>query len=284
MPHNDGVSGHLARAGWWCEPLSVYRNLQNTCNTHIIIPFCLPYMEYSYLQTTTHLHTQYMYISAPVGWGNPSLVSHTPVACETRGIPRINTCMVQHMMATSCESKRTSAYSENIRWRMVYQVKALKKSCCEVARSLNVDASKVCRVTGLFDRTGDVSPKAHSANPGTAKLTEIDKFIILELAIDKPGIYLREIQEQLHSETGTEVDMSTVCRFLHASGFTRQKLIITAKQRSEFLRAQYLIDMQVYRGHPELLAFVDETGTDRRDCMRRFGYSLCGKPARAQKL
>ena len=67
----------------------------------------------------------------------------------------------------------------------------------------------VYRITGLFDRMGNASPKAHSANPGTAKLTENDKFLILELAINKPGIYLREIQEQLHSETGTEVDMST---------------------------------------------------------------------------
>ena len=37
-------------------------------------------------------------------------------------------------------------------------------------------------------------------------------------------------------------------------------------------------------GHPEFLVFIDETGADNHDCMRRFGYSLCGKPARAQKL
>ena len=54
--------------------------------------------------------------------------------------------------------------------------------------------------------------------------------------------------------------------------------------KKKLLRAQYQIDMQVYLGHPELLVFIDETGADNRDCMRRFGYSLCGKPARAQKL
>ena len=42
--------------------------------------------------------------------------------------------------------------------------------------------------------------------------------------------------------------------------------------------------MQVNSGHPELLVFIDEAGADDRDCMRRFGYSLCGKPAQAQKL
>ncbi len=45
-----------------------------------------------------------------------------------------------------------------------------------------------------------------------------------------------------------------------------------------------MLDMQVYYGHPEMLVFVDETGADRRDCMRKFGYSLRGKPARAHKL
>ena len=91
------------------------------------------------------------------------------------------------------------------------------------------------------------------------------------------GIYLCEIQQYLHTQTRTEVDIGTIlCHFLHASGFTQQKLASTAKQRSELLRAQYLIKMQVYLGHPELLVFIDETGADNQDYMRRFGYSLCG--------
>ena len=37
-------------------------------------------------------------------------------------------------------------------------------------------------------------------------------------------------------------------------------------------------------GHPEMLVFVDETGADRRNCLRRFGYSLRGRPAVSKKL
>ena len=33
-----------------------------------------------------------------------------------------------------------------------------------------------------------------------------------------------------------------------------------------------------------MLVFIDETGTDRRDAMRRFGYSLRGQPAKTHKL
>ena len=167
---------------------------------------------------------------------------------------------------------------------MVFQAKMQGKTYREVAECLNVDPSTVCRTIALFDETGNVQKKKYPVNLGTSRLTEIDKLIILELVLDKPGIYLHEIAHKLVEETGTEVNISTICRYLQESGFTRQKMIITATQRSNILRAEYLLDISVYKGHPELFVFIDETGADRRDAMRRFAYSLRGKPAVAQKL
>jgi len=46
------------------------------------------------------------------------------------------------------------------------------------------------------------------------------------------------------------------------------------------VESRYLAEMQQY----EADMFVDETGTDRRDCMRKFGYSLRGKHSKSQKL
>jgi transposase len=48
------------------------------------------------------------------------------------------------------------------------------------------------------------------------------KLLVLEVAEEKPVIYLREIKQVLMEETGTEVDISTICRFLKESSFTRQ--------------------------------------------------------------
>ena len=61
---------------------------------------------------------------------------------------------------------------------------------------------------------------------------DIDKLIILECAVENPGIYLDELKQKLMEETGSDVDTSTIkfCRFLFTSGFTRQKMVITAKQ------------------------------------------------------
>ena len=107
----------------------------------------------------------------------------------------------------------------------------------------------------------------------------MDKLIILESVVDNPGIYLDEIREKLIEETGTEVDRSTICRFISTSRFTHKKLTITVKQQSDVLRCQCLLDISIYHNHPEFFVFVDETGTDRRDSMRKFGYSLRDKPA-----
>ena len=41
-------------------------------------------------------------------------------------------------------------------------------------------------------------------------------------------------------------------------------------------------EMTVY--NRDMFVFVDETGSDRRDSLHRYGYSLRGKPARIQKL
>lgn len=189
--------------------------------------------------------------------------------------------------ATSCEEQRTKAYSEDLRWRMIYQYYALQKTSQQIAESLNVDKSTVSRTIKLFTETGAVSkrryPDSHSASH--RKLTDVDKLLIIDIALSKPGIYLSEIQHCLLEEHGTEVSLSTICRYLHnEAGFTRQKMVITAQQRSELLRFKYLTDMAVYVGHPDLFIFVDETGADGRDRMRKFGYSLRGKPAVANKL
>ena len=129
----------------------------------------------------------------------------------------------------SCEGRRTKAYDNDLRWRMVYQVKVQNLRHREVARNLCVDQSTVSRTVALFADTG-------SLQPWDCK-SDYDKLVILETVIDQPGVFLRELQSKLESITGTQVDVSTICRFLHATGFTRQKMVVHAIQRSEVLRS-----------------------------------------------
>ena len=58
-------------------------------------------------------------------------------------------------------------------------------------------------------------------------------------------------------------------------GFTRKKIQQVARQRSIILRAEFMARMQSYNRN--LLVWVDETGSDRRDIIRKYGYAIRGQ-------
>ena len=58
---------------------------------------------------------------------------------------------------TSFEPRRSSAYSEDLRWRMVWQCEGLGYSQAQAGRNLGVDRSTVTRTLQLFHATGSVS-------------------------------------------------------------------------------------------------------------------------------
>ena len=131
----------------------------------------------------------------------------------------------------SCEPHRTSAYSEDLRWRMVWQVEALGYSHERVAQNVGVDKSTVSRTLELFLSTGSVSKRPYPKDKAFRKLTTPAQLLILHLVLEKPGIYLYEIQRDLVDVLQLQINTSTICRFLHQSGFTRQKLRLIAIQR-----------------------------------------------------
>ena len=61
-------------------------------------------------------------------------------------------------------------------------------------------------------------------------------------------------------------------------------IIIAVQQSSDSLRAEYLIDMSVYKSHPKMFVFVDNMRSDQRDSMQKFAYSLQGNPTFSRKL
>ena len=178
--------------------------------------------------------------------------------------------------STTCEPKRSSAYSEDLPWRMVWQREVLDLRYEEIAKNLNVDASTVCRTLQLFHETGLVTKRSYSKECLPRKLTEPVQLYILDLVLSKPGIYLHEMQKQVCELTGVELSESSICKF------SRQTMTVRATQIDENLRARFVNDVSVYNA--DMIIFIDETGTDRRDMLRRKGYSLRGQPIVAHRL
>ena len=85
-----------------------------------------------------------------------------------------------------------------------------------ISENLSVDPSTVRRILALFDSTGTVDPKTYPDQQATnrRKLSEADQIFVLELILQRPGIYLREVQHE-PAVRGIEINASTICRFLH---------------------------------------------------------------------
>lgn len=180
------------------------------------------------------------------------------------------------------QSQRSKAYSSDLRWRMVYQKYILGHTFDKISANLNVDASTVSRIIRLFEETGTVYSLQGYREVPLKKLSAQDEISIVTAIMENPATYLRELKSILLYSSGIDVSTSCICKFLHKSGFSRKKLALRAQQRCDELRQKFKHEMSIYT--PEMLVFVDETGTDKRSCLRKYGYSLVGKRATSEKM
>ena len=177
----------------------------------------------------------------------------------------------------SCEKKRCTAYNSDLRWRMIWQKEVLGHNYRSIGRHLNVDPSTVCRIVHCFNITGSVAPNSHP-KPSSERMivSSTVQLIIFTLLLSKPGIYSQEMQENLLSFYGVKIDKSTICHYLKKSGFTRQRLRLVAQAQDTRLRNTFISDVSLYPA--QTLVFIDEMDCDKRDTLRKHGYSLRGKP------
>lgn len=114
----------------------------------------------------------------------------------------------------SINPSRTSAYSEDLRWRIVWQTEGLGLCIQDVASHLGVDPSTVSRVVSLFKATGTVQkrPYPKDARPNK-KLTKTVQLTILYTVLSQPVIYLDELRTKVFVLTGVDVHWCRCERF-----------------------------------------------------------------------
>ena len=100
---------------------------------------------------------------------------------------------------------------------------------------ISVDKSTVSQTLNLFLTTGSVSKRPYPKERAFRKLTDPAQLLIFRLCLSRPGIYLREIRDELLSVLEIDVNESAICKFLHKSGLTHQRLKVTAVQQDVFL-------------------------------------------------
>ena len=145
----------------------------------------------------------------------------------------------------------------------------------DIVSLLYVSVKTVRRIVKLFLNTGDVEPSSRKNGPDRL-ISEFDELVLVQCVSEKPSMYLHELQNELFCATGTWVDCATVCRTLKRLGFSRKKIRYVALQQSEEQRITFMAEMVAL--NPQMLIWIDETGCERRNLIRKFGYSLRGAP------
>lgn len=169
------------------------------------------------------------------------------------------------------EPGRTKAYHEHLRWRTIRDI---------ISADLCVANSTVWRILDRFECTGCVTPNAATSRDHA--LHEHDEMLLIQMVCENPSVHLHEVQGKLHEVTCTDASIATICRSLKRSRFSRKKVQSITLQRSGRLRAECEAEVSVYKS--SMLVFLDETGCNQKDAIRKFGYSLCGYPAKSVRL
>ena len=161
-------------------------------------------------------------------------------------------------------------------WQRILDYFSIK----QISQNLRISQSTVARILDRFERTGTVHQ--NEATPRAHSLHKHDEYMLVQMISENPSIYLREVRQKLLDVTGVDASETTICRTLKRLGFTRKKVQHVALQRCDMLIAEYQAEVSMYDS--SLFVFVDETGSDSKDTLRRYGYSIRGYPARSAKL
>jgi transposase len=166
-----------------------------------------------------------------------------------------------------------SAYSHDLRQRVLDAVERGEGSLRQIARRFVVSLSFVVRLLQIHRRTGSIAPKPHrGGHPPALGPEQLER--LRELVRQQPDATLEELQKRL----GVACSTAAICRALNKLGLPRKKKVPRAaerdrpevqEQRQEFCETLSGID-------PHRLVFVDECGANT-SMTRTYGRAPVGQ-------
>lgn len=157
----------------------------------------------------------------------------------------------KYWAVSSTEYSIPTDYFVDLRWRAVWLHLIRKISYAEIAHTLFLSERSVQRNVELYQSSGVVEPRKQKHGPEQL-LSEFEQITALQSQIDRPGIFLIELQQQLNEVTGRTVHISTICRTVHRLGFTRKRLqhialhLVMRKVLNLWRRYQFLAPIHCY--------------------------------------
>jgi transposase len=142
------------------------------------------------------------------------------------------------------------------------------------------------RKTVVYDTLTNFRQHGVAYNPNTfkyratgrrRKLGPMDVKLIKALLAKEACMYIDEIQDELLSRRGVVVSETTLLRTLRRIHFTRKSVSIRALERNDLARSAYMNSIAELVTDPAQLIFIDEAARNKKNTVRKFGWSLLGR-------
>ena len=105
-------------------------------------------------------------------------------------------------------------------------------------------------------------------------LDEHNELIVIGVILNNPTLYLDELCQTTLALTDVSLSPSTVCRMMRRYGITRKRVRQIALQQCDALCGAFMAYCSPFARNQ--FVWVDETGSDKRDHVRRYGFSIQG--------
>ena len=121
---------------------------------------------------------------------------------------------------------------------------------------------------------GDVQRVIRSSRLELRVLDERNELIVIGLILESPTLYSDEVCRKVCDLTSLTVSPPSICQMFKCYGLTRKRVRQIASQRCDALRGAFMSQCCLFTR--DKFVWVDETGSDARDHIRRYGYAIRG--------